>query len=49
MPAHPGVLIALDPRAASGSSPRVVWLRRFIALGTVSLLTALFARACMRS
>ena len=49
VPAHPEALIALDPHAASGSSPRVVWLRRMIALGGASLLTALFARACMKS
>lgn len=49
VPAHPEVLIALDPQAAGRSSPRAVWLRRLIALGAAFTLTALFARACMRS
>jgi hypothetical protein len=49
VPEHPEALIALDPTARATTSSGSVWLRRLIALGGVSLLTALFARACMKS
>jgi len=46
IPEHPESLIALDPEAKVPTPPRMVWLRRFIAMGIVSAMIGLFARSC---